>query len=70
MRSAVTERGRPGGGGGRAVHGFYTKSGKVEFLSAGLADRPDAEGRPVDPLPAYRPRDWQPDSTYSLFLIS
>ncbi|MEX1091564.1 MAG: molybdopterin-dependent oxidoreductase [Acidimicrobiia bacterium] len=56
--------------GGRALRGFYTKSGKVEFLSAGLADRPDAEGRPVDPLPAYSPRDWQPDWAYPLFLIN
>jgi thiosulfate reductase/polysulfide reductase chain A len=56
--------------GGLPVRGFYTKSGKVEFVSPGLADKPDAEGRPVDPLPVYTPRDWQPDHAYPLFLIN
>jgi len=56
--------------GGLPVRGFYTKSGKVEFVSPGLADKPDAEGRSVDPLPVYTPRDWQPDHDYPLYLIN
>jgi thiosulfate reductase/polysulfide reductase chain A len=56
--------------GGRAVRGFFTRTGKVEFSSPSLADTPDAEGHPVDPLPAYAPRDWQPDDDYPLFLIN
>jgi thiosulfate reductase/polysulfide reductase chain A len=56
--------------GGSPVRGFFTKSGKVEFVSPGLADKPDAEGRAVDPLPVYTAREWQPEPAYPLFLIN
>jgi thiosulfate reductase/polysulfide reductase chain A len=56
--------------GGKPLRGFFTKSGKVEFAAPSLADKTDAEGRPVDPLPVYSPRDWQPDEDYPLFLIN
>jgi thiosulfate reductase/polysulfide reductase chain A len=56
--------------GGRAVRGFMTPSGKVEFFAKSLASRPDAEGRPVNPLPVYEPRSWQPTSEYPLYLIN
>jgi thiosulfate reductase/polysulfide reductase chain A len=56
--------------GGKAVRGFMTKSGKVEFMSSWLADKLDAEGRPVDPLPVYVPREWQPTPEYPLYLIN
>lgn len=56
--------------GGVAIRGFYTPTGRVEFVSPQLADKPDAEGRPVDPFPVYTPRDWQPDQDYPLFLIN
>lgn len=56
--------------GGRVMRGFFTKSGKVEFTSPWLAKKPDAEGKPIDPLPVYAPRDWQPDAKYPLFLIN
>lgn len=56
--------------GGKAVKGFATKSGKVEFVSKWLADKPDAEGKPVSPLPVYAPRDWQPTAEYPLYFIN
>lgn len=56
--------------GGKPVRGFFTPSGKVEFVSPSLAAKPDAQGRPVSPLPVYTPRDWQPDDDYPLFLIN
>jgi thiosulfate reductase / polysulfide reductase chain A len=56
--------------GGKPVRGFATKSGKVEFVSSWLAGIKDAEGRPVDPLPAYLPRNWQPSADYPLYLIN
>jgi thiosulfate reductase/polysulfide reductase chain A len=56
--------------GGRARRGFGTPSGRVEFVAAALGARTDAEGRPVDRLPAYQPRDWQPSAEYPLYLIN
>jgi thiosulfate reductase/polysulfide reductase chain A len=56
--------------GGRAVRGFFTPSGRVELVSPWLADKTDARGRAVNPLPAYEPRDWQPDPEYPLYLIN
>jgi thiosulfate reductase/polysulfide reductase chain A len=56
--------------GGKPVRGFFSKSGKVEFVSKWLAEKPDADGKPVDPLPAYLPREWQPSEEYPLFLIN
>lgn len=50
--------------------GFMTPSGKVEFYSPWMADKKDADGRAVDPLPVYRPRDWQPTPDYPLYLIN
>ncbi|MER3417407.1 MAG: hypothetical protein C4297_14530 [Gemmataceae bacterium] len=44
--------------GGRPVRGFATRSGKVELVSPWLAQVRDAQGRAVDPLPVYVPRDW------------
>jgi len=56
--------------GGKPVRGFMTPSGKIEFYNAALASQKDATGQPVDPLPVYRPRRWQPDANYPLFLIN
>lgn len=56
--------------GGVAVKGFNTPSRKVEFYAKSLLEKKDANGNPVDPLPAYTPRDWQPDAEYPLFLIN
>lgn len=55
---------------GNAVKGFATASGKVEFYNAKLAEKKDADGNPVNALPAYNPRAWQPDSEYPLYLIN
>ena len=55
---------------GIAVHGFSTPSGKIEFYNAGFAKKKDAWGNPVNPLPVYEPRDWQPDADYPLYLIN
>lgn len=56
--------------GGKAVRGFMTPSGKVEFVSPSLAAKPDAQGRSVTALPEFVARDWQPDDKYPLFLIN
>ena len=55
---------------GKKVRGFFTKSGKVEFVSDWLAEEKDANGNPVNPLPEYKPRDWQPSEEYPLYLIN
>ena len=55
---------------GQAVRGFHTGSGLVEFSSTTLDGKTDADGAPVDPLPVYLPRNWQPDEKYPLFLIN
>jgi thiosulfate reductase/polysulfide reductase chain A len=55
---------------GRVRKGFNTPSGRAEFFSAWLARKPAADGRPVDALPVYTPRDWQPDKDYPLYLIN
>ncbi len=56
--------------GGQPVRGFLTPSGRVEFVSPQLARMRDAEDRPVNPLPAYEPRAWQPTPEYPLYLIN
>ncbi|WP_208028464.1 molybdopterin-containing oxidoreductase family protein [Rhabdothermincola sediminis] len=56
--------------GGQPRRGFFTESGKVEFVSTSLAGKKDAAGNEVDPLPVYTPRDWQPDRQYPLYLIN
>lgn len=56
--------------GGQPVKGFMTKSGKVEFSSKWLAEKLDANGKAVNPLPAYEPRDWQPSKEYPLYFIN
>jgi thiosulfate reductase/polysulfide reductase chain A len=56
--------------GGSAVRGFITPSGKVEFYNADFANKKDARGQTVDALPTYKPRDWQPDAKYPLYLIN
>jgi len=56
--------------GGKPVKGFMTRSGKVEFHSKWLADTSDARGKPVDPLPVYEPRAWQPTAEYPLYFIN
>ena len=55
---------------GIAMKGFETPSRKVEFYNAKFASKKDARGRPVDPLPVYEPRDWQPDVDFPLYLIN
>jgi thiosulfate reductase/polysulfide reductase chain A len=55
---------------GKATKGFMTPSGKAEFYNAKFAEKKDAEGSPVDALPVYKPRAWQPDSEYPFFLIN
>ena len=56
--------------GGKPVKGFATKSGKIEFVSTAMVDKTDADGKAVDLLPVYTPRDWQPDEKYPLYLIN
>jgi thiosulfate reductase/polysulfide reductase chain A len=55
---------------GTAVRGFFTPSGKVEFYNAKFAEKKDAAGIPVNSLPVYEPRDWQPDANYPFYLIN
>ncbi|MBI4552830.1 MAG: molybdopterin-dependent oxidoreductase [Candidatus Latescibacteria bacterium] len=56
--------------GGQAVRGFFTPSGKAELYTPSFAQKKDANGNPVNPLPEYKPRDWQPDEQYPLYLIN
>ncbi|MBI4246502.1 MAG: hypothetical protein HY614_04880, partial [Candidatus Rokubacteria bacterium] len=56
--------------GGKPVKGFGTKSGKVELVSKWLAEKPAADGKPVDPLPVYAERDWMPSKDFPLYLIN
>jgi thiosulfate reductase/polysulfide reductase chain A len=56
--------------GGKALKGFATGSGKAEFYTPSLAEKKDANGKPVDPLPVYKPRDWQPSAEFPLYLIN
>ncbi|MBI2506113.1 MAG: molybdopterin-dependent oxidoreductase [Candidatus Latescibacteria bacterium] len=55
---------------GKAYAGFSTPSGKVEFYNAKFAEKKDATGKPVAPLPVYEPRDWMPDAEYPLYSIN
>jgi len=55
---------------GKPRKGFNTPSRRVEFYAASLEGKVDAAGKPVDPLPVYVPRDWQPDDSYPLYLIN
>ncbi|GIW13281.1 MAG: hypothetical protein KatS3mg062_0720 [Tepidiforma sp.] len=50
--------------------GFNTPSRRVEFYARSLEGKTDADGKPVDPLPVYTPRDWQPNEQYPLYLIN
>jgi thiosulfate reductase/polysulfide reductase chain A len=56
--------------GGKPRRGFMTPSGKVEFYSKSLGAKKDANGKPVNPLPAYEPRDWMPSAEFPLYLIN
>lgn len=56
--------------GGVVVKGFNTPSRKAELVADWLAEKIDANGTPVDPLPVYTPREWQPDTDYPLYLIN
>jgi thiosulfate reductase/polysulfide reductase chain A len=56
--------------GGKPVRGFATPSGRVEFVARWLAEKTDADGHPVDPLPVYTPRKWQPSTEYPLYFIN
>lgn len=56
--------------GGKAVRGFMTSSGKVEFFASSLVEKTDALGIPVDGLPVFTARTWQPDENYPLYLIN
>jgi thiosulfate reductase / polysulfide reductase chain A len=55
---------------GVPVRGFFTTSGKAELFNAKWGEKKDANGNPVDPLPGYKPRDWQPDVNFPLYLIN
>jgi len=50
--------------------GFFTSTGKVEFYNEKFAEKKDLTGRPIDPGPAYTPREWLPSEDYPLYLIN
>ena len=54
--------------GGKAVKGFATPSGKVEFVAKWLGEKKDATGKPVSPLPVYEPRELAADRRVSPLL--
>lgn len=55
---------------GKFAKGFNTPSRKLEFFSAQAAAKKDANGKAMDGLPAYSPRDWQPDKDFPLYLVN
>jgi len=55
---------------GKFAKGFNTPSRKLEFYSAQAAAKKDALGRPVNGLPVYEPRAWQPDQNFPLYLVN
>ncbi len=55
---------------GKFAKGFNTPSRKLEFVSTQAAAKKDANGKVVDALPVYAPRDWQPDDNYPLYLVN
>lgn len=56
--------------GGKVVPGFATPSGKIELFAKSFVGKKDADGKPVDPLPVYTPRAWQPSPEFPLYLIN
>ena len=55
---------------GKPVTGFSTRTRRIDFVAPWLAQKPDANGKPVSALPAYAPRDWLPSAEYPLYLIN
>ncbi|MBI3910278.1 MAG: molybdopterin-dependent oxidoreductase [Armatimonadetes bacterium] len=55
---------------GKPLRGFFTPSGKVEIVSRWLAEKKDAQGHTINPLPIYTPREWQPSPDYPLYLVN
>jgi thiosulfate reductase/polysulfide reductase chain A len=55
---------------GKFVQGFPTPSGKIEFHAEWLKTKKDGSGQPIDPLPVYQPREWQPTAEFPLYLIN
>ncbi|MCM8832346.1 MAG: molybdopterin-dependent oxidoreductase [Candidatus Omnitrophica bacterium] len=55
---------------GIPMRGFFTPSGKVQFYAKEHIGKKDANGKPLSPLPIYKPRDWQPTDKYPLYLIN
>jgi thiosulfate reductase/polysulfide reductase chain A len=55
---------------GKVLKGFATDTGKVELCKPSFAKKVDANGKPLNPLPVYEPRDWQPSEEFPLYLIN
>lgn len=55
---------------GKYLKGWNTPSRLVEFFSDQAAAKKDANGKPVDGLPAYSARDWQPDPNFPFYLVN
>ena len=55
---------------GKVLKGFDTSTGKIELSRPSLAKKNDANGKPVNPLPVYEPRDWQPNAEFPFYLIN
>ncbi|MBI2915094.1 MAG: molybdopterin-dependent oxidoreductase [Firmicutes bacterium] len=50
--------------------GFNTSSRKLELYSKNLEGVLDANGKRINPLPLYEPREWQPSDEYPLYLVN
>lgn len=55
---------------GKAVRGFFTPSGKIQFYAKSLEGKKDANGDPMKSLPEFTLPDWVPDKDYPLYHIN
>jgi thiosulfate reductase/polysulfide reductase chain A len=55
---------------GKAIRGFFTPTGKIQFYAEKHIGKKDANGKELLSLPEYRERDWQPDEKYPFYLIN
>ncbi|MDZ7576768.1 MAG: molybdopterin-dependent oxidoreductase [Candidatus Nanopelagicales bacterium] len=56
--------------GGKPIRGFFTNTGRVDFVNDSLEGKVGANGKPVDTLPRFTPREWLPSEEYPLYMVN